>query len=191
MKDDENIVITIPVENTTNPCCEKLLRLLLENEGVKVLKLSYGELKIAYNNKNISSDEIEKIITSNGFKIIKEKEKEIVNRLKATVYELVHHTTFNSMIRNSDFIVQKFNKSYQYLSALFSKYEGITLEKYIILQKIEKVKQLITEDDLTLSEIAYMMGYSSVQYLSTQFKNVTNVTVTEFKKSVSHNNNTH
>ncbi len=183
MKDNENSVISLSVNNTANPCCEKLLRLLLEKEGVTVLKIAYGEIKLSYDNKTISFDEIEKIITSNGFKIIKEKEKEIVNRLKATVYELVHHTTFNAMIRNSDFIVQKFNKSYQYLSALFSKYEGITLEKYIILQKIEKVKQLIAEDNLTLSEIAYMMGYSSVQYLSTQFKNITGVTVTEFKKN--------
>jgi AraC-like DNA-binding protein len=185
MNNDENSIITLSVDNMINPCCEKLLRLLLEKEGVTVLKLSYGEVKLKYNNKNISLDEIENIITSNGFNIIKEKEKELVNRLKATVYELVHHTTFNAMIRNSDFIVQKFNKSYQYLSALFSKYEGITLEKYIILQKIEKVKQLIIEDNLTLSEIAYMMGYSSVQYLSTQFKNITGITVTEFKKNPS------
>jgi AraC-like DNA-binding protein len=85
------------------------------------------------------------------------------------------------MVRNSDFIVGKFNLSYQHLSTVFSHHEGITLEKYIILQRIEKVKELIQLEELTLSEIAYMMGYSSVQYLSTQFKNITGYSVTEYK----------
>jgi AraC-like DNA-binding protein len=87
------------------------------------------------------------------------------------------------MIRNSDYLVGKFRKSYQYLSSLFSEKEGITLEKYIILQRIEKAKSLILEGELTLSEIAFMIGYSSVQYLSTQFKSITGVSVTEFKQN--------
>jgi AraC-like DNA-binding protein len=86
------------------------------------------------------------------------------------------------MVRNSDYLVGKFGKTYPYLSSVFSKYEGITLEKYIIFQKIEKAKALIEEDELSLSEIAFMMGYSSVQYLSTQFKSVTGVSVSDFKK---------
>jgi AraC-like DNA-binding protein len=86
------------------------------------------------------------------------------------------------MVRNSDFLVEKFNLSYQYISTLFSKQQSITLKKYIILQKIEKVKELIQYGEHTLSEIAYMMGYSNVQYLSTQFKNVTGISVSEFKK---------
>ena len=86
------------------------------------------------------------------------------------------------MVRNSDYLVERFAVSYQYLSGLFSKHQGITLEKYIILHKIEKVKELVMEDELTLSEIAFMMGYSSSQYLSTQFKSIAGVSITAFKK---------
>jgi AraC-like DNA-binding protein len=87
------------------------------------------------------------------------------------------------MVRNSDYLVEKFGLSYQYISSVFSKNEGVTLEKFIIRHKIEKAKELILYDELSLSEIAYMMGYSSVQYLSTQFRNVTGVSVSEFKKN--------
>ena len=95
--------------------------------------------------------------------------------------DLVHNTTYNAMVRNSDYLVERFGMSYPYISSIFSKHENITLEKFIISIKIEKVKELIEYGDLTLSEIAYMMGYSSVQYLSTQFKSVTGISVTEYK----------
>ncbi len=182
MNVSEKITTSITVGNMLCECCTRLLTLLLEKEGVEVIKANRGEVKISYDSKKISIEAIESIIEKNGFTVIKEKEEQLFVRLKAAVIELVHYTTYNAMVRNSDFLVEKFNKSYQYLSALFSKYEGETLEKFIIRQKIERVKILLSEGDLTLSEIAYMMGYSSVQYLSTQFKNITGVTVTRFKK---------
>ena len=85
------------------------------------------------------------------------------------------------MVRNSDYLVERFSMSYTYISTLFSKHENTTLEKFTITLKIQKVKDLIRSGELTLSEIAYMMGYSSVQYLSTQFKSVTGISVTDFK----------
>jgi AraC-like DNA-binding protein len=82
----------------------------------------------------------------------------------------------------SDLLQEKLNLSYQYLSGLFSSSEGITIEKFIILQKIEKVKELIVYDELSLSEIAYRLGYSSIQHLSNQFKKITGLTPSHFKK---------
>ncbi|MGQ9848066.1 MAG: helix-turn-helix domain-containing protein, partial [Bacteroidales bacterium] len=82
----------------------------------------------------------------------------------------------------TDLLQEKLNLSYQYLSTLFSSSEGITIEKYIILQKIEKVKELIVYDELSFSEIAYRLGYSSVQHLSNQFKKITGLTPSHFKK---------
>ncbi len=105
----------------------------------------------------------------------------LVEQIKQAVIELVHHSTYNAMVRNSDYLVERFGMSYPYISSLFSKHESTTLEKFTILQKIEKVKELIEYADLTLSEIAYMMGYSSVQYLSTQFKTITGISVTDYK----------
>jgi len=154
----------------------------LINLSITVKRIKLGEAQISFDPDKISIKEIEKMLVENGFSLLTDKDDILVEDIKRAVIDLVHHTTYNAMVRNSDYIVGKFGKTYPYLSSLFSKYEGITLEKYIISQKTEKVKALIQEGDLTLSEIAFMMGYSSVQYLSTQFKNNTGISVTEFKK---------
>lgn len=154
----------------------------LNNISVSVKRIKLGEAVISFDPDEISIKEIEKMLVENGFSLLTDKDDILVEDIKRAVIDLVHHTTYNAMVRNSDYIVGKFGKTYPYLSSLFSKYEGITLEKYIISQKTEKVKALIQEGELTLSEIAFMMGYSSVQYLSTQFKNNTGISVTEFKK---------
>ena len=113
-----------------------------------------------------------------------EKEEALVEKIKQALIELIHlSNNNNSIIRNSDYLVEKTGMNYQYLSSLFKQKEKITLEKYIILLKIEKAKELITYNELSLSEISYMMGYSSVQYLSSQFKNITGLTVSQFKQS--------
>jgi YesN/AraC family two-component response regulator len=150
---------------------------------VTVKSIKLGEVKISFDPDITSFDSIEAMFTKNGFSILIDKDSILVENIKRAIIDLVYHTTYNAMVRNSDYIVGKFGKTYPYLSSLFSKYEGITLEKYIILQKTEKVKSLIQEDEVSLSEIAFIMGYSSVQYLSTQFKNVTGISVSEFKKT--------
>lgn len=167
--------------NMLSDCCLKLLRLELQQLKVEVIKAKLGDVTLRWNETDTPVIQIENLFKSLGFRIIQDKEAEMVEELKRVVVELVHHTTFNAMVRNSDFIVNRFDKSYQYLSTIFSKHEHITLEKYIILQKIEKVKELLHNDQLSLSEIAFMMGYSSVQYLSTQFRQITGYTVTEYK----------
>ncbi len=163
-------------------CCIRVVRMDLEAMGVKVVKIALGEVVIRFNPDKTPMDAIEKMLESGGFTRIKNKEGLLVDEIRRAVIALVHQTTFNAMVRNSDYLVGKFGKTYPYLSSVFSKYQGITLEKYIILQKIEKIKLLIEEDELSLSEIAFMMGYSSVQYLSTQFKSVAGISVSEFKK---------
>lgn len=167
--------------NMLSDCCLKLLRLELQQLKVEVIKAKLGDVTLRWDETVTPVIQIENLFKSLGFRIIQDKEAEMVEELKRVVVELVHHTTFNAMVRNSDFIVNRFDKSYQYLSTIFSKHEHITLEKYIILQKIEKVKELLHNDQLSLSEIAFMMGYSSVQYLSTQFRQITGYTVTEYK----------
>ena len=161
----------------------RLIKQLLTNNNVDIINIQLGEVTVSYNQHKVTEEKINLLLVENGFDIIKDREDHLIEQIKKAVIDLVHHSTFNSMVRNSEFLVEKFNMSYQHLSTLFSKHEQITLEKYIILHKIEKVKELIQMGDLTLSEIAYMMEYSSVQYLSTQFKSVTGVSVSEFKKN--------
>lgn len=163
-------------------CCIRIVRMELERISVKIEAIKLGEVRISYNPKKIKFSKVEEVLNQNGFDVISEKEDILVESIKQAVIDMVHYTTYNAMVKNSDYLVGKFGRTYPYLSSLFSKYEGITLEKFIILQKTEKVKSLIQENELTLSEIAFIMGYSSVQYLSTQFKNITGISVTEFKK---------
>jgi YesN/AraC family two-component response regulator len=159
----------------------KLIRLILANHSIEVVKGRLGDITVAYDPSVISIEAISKILSDEGFHEITDREKQFVEEIKRVVVDLVHHSTFNAMVRNSDFLVSRFDKSYSYLSTLFSRHEHITLEKYIILQRIEKVKELIQHGELSLSEIAYSMGYSSVQYLSTQFKQITGYSVTAYK----------
>jgi AraC-like DNA-binding protein len=171
------------LKNMTSHCCVRIVREELEKLGVKVNSVSLGEADITYHITDPGFDVIRKVLAENGFELLLNREEAIVEQIKIAVIELIHlSNNSNSIIRNSDYLVDKIQLSYQYLSNLFSQHEKITLEKFIILHKIEKVKELISYEELTLSEIAYQMGYSSVQYLSTQFKNITGLSVTEYKK---------
>ena len=107
----------------------------------------------------------------------------LIERIKTLIINLVHHSSAESApnVNYSEYIVRKIGHNYHHLSSLFSSTENITIEKYIILQKIERVKELLVYNELTLSEIAFQMGYSSVQHLSTQFKKVTGFTPSYFK----------
>lgn len=165
-------------------CCIKVIRQELENNDIEVKRIILGEADILYDENKITDTEIEKILNNNGFELVTNKEKILVEQIKTAVIELVHMANnMNSIIRNSDYLVEKLGYSYQHLSGIFSKYEENTLEKYIILHKIEKVKEMIEYGELTLSEIAFSMGYSSVQYLSTQFKTITGISVSDYKKN--------
>ena len=179
------VIRKIHVKNMVCNCCVHLIRKILELDSLEIQEIRLGYLVISHLPSKVSWKKIEGILNEYGFEIIENKENILVMQIKQAVIEMIHYSTFNAMVRNSDFLVEKFNISYPTISALFSKKENITLEKFIILQKIEKVKELIEYGELTLSEIAYMMGYSSVQYLSTQFKTVTGISVTEFKNEFS------
>jgi len=171
------------LKNMLCHCCKRLIELELNAIGVQVKSRHLGEIDITYDFEKTKREGILKKLKEAGFVVVNSKEKQLLEQVKAAITDLVHHTTYNAMVRNSDYLVERFAVSYQYISSLFPKYENITLEKYIILNKIEKVKELLQQEELTLSEIAYMMGYSSVQYLSTQFKNITGVSVTDFKNN--------
>jgi YesN/AraC family two-component response regulator len=114
--------------------------------------------------------------------VINDPDVEIVEKTKVAAIELIYYANnTNSLIRNSDYISERVQLPYEKISKLFSKVTNSTLEKYIILLKIEKAKELLVKNDYSLSEISYMLGYSSVHYLSNQFKRVTGHTVSQYK----------
>ena len=117
-----------------------------------------------------------------GFELIDQKRDQLVERIKNVIVEMVHHTDPDDIKMNySDYISSRLDKDYPQLSSLFSESEDITIEKYIINQKIERVKELLEYEELNLNQIALKMGYSSTAHLSTQFKNVTGMTPSKFK----------
>jgi len=157
----------------------------LERTGfIKVLHVELGQAQVNYNQQVINEKFINEILLTLGFELIDNKAARIVEQIKTSVIQLIFYgNNSNSLIRNSDYLSEKIGLPYATLSKLFSEKTGTTLEKYILLIKVERIKELISYDEMTLSEIAYQMGYSSVQYLSTQFKQLTGLSVTEFKHS--------
>jgi AraC-like DNA-binding protein len=162
----------------------KVIRDEFERNNIEVKNIRLGEAIISYDQNEINLKKIGAILKEMKFELVISREAKIVNKIKTVVIELIHHlNNVDSIVRKSDYLVEMLGMSYQQLSKIFSKHEPITLEKYIILNKIERIKELIMYDEYTLSEIAYMMDYSSVQYLSNQFKKETGYSVSEYKKS--------
>lgn len=165
-------------------CCLRVIREELQNAGLAVEEITLGKARVTYDEEAISHEEIRNVLIGLGTDLIETRENRLVEEIKVAVIELIHHmNNVDSMVRKSEYLVEKLGLSYAYLSRIFSSHEHITLEKYIILNKIERIKELIDQEEFTLSEIAFMMDYSSVQYLSSQFKHITGMTVSEYKES--------
>ena len=175
---------TLMIRNMVSDCCVILLRERLEAAGIIVNQVQLGQLIISYDPSSHNHKTVSGLIREIGLDVIEGREMIMVERTKQAVIELIHHlNNVDSVVRKSDYLVEKLGYSYQYLSKTFSAHEPVTLERYIILQKIERIKQLIDNEEFTLSEIAFMMDYSSVQYLSNQFHKITGMTVSEYKAS--------
>lgn len=154
----------------------------LKSLGLEPVRVQLGEVHFA---KPLEADDLDRTteaLKKHGFEVLDDRKSQIIEKIKNTVVEHIHHYQEGDPNYNfSTIISDRLNMDYRYLSALFSSTVGITIEKYIINQKIEKVKELLVYDELTLSEIAWRMGYSSVQHLSNQFKKVTGLTPSQFK----------
>ena len=165
-------------------CCLRVIREELQKAGVEVEEISMGKAVISYDAGKVTMEDIRQVLLLLGTDLIESREQRLVEDIKQGVIELIHQmNNVDSIVRKSEYLVEKIGLSYPYLSRIFSAHEHITLEKYIILNKIERIKELIDQEEFTLSEIAFMMDYSSVQYLSNQFKQATGMTVSEYRES--------
>lgn len=161
--------------------CIKIVHALLISEGYTVISIELGKVHIKTSSK-LYSEKIAILLAKEGFELIDDDQSKLINLIKTMVIQHVHHASSEIEQMNiSAFLEKELGKSYSYLSSLFSKVEGRTIEKYVILQRIERVKELLIYGDKTISEIAFELGYSSSQYLSNQFKAETGLTPTEFR----------
>ena len=175
---------TLHIKNMVCNRCIKVVREELEKLDYTIEKIELGEVVITSTKKKFQLDKIKTSLEENGFELIDSRNANIIEGVKILMINFIHYnsTENQSDINLHDEIIKEAGLSYQYVSSLFSSMEGITIEKFIIHQKIEKVKELIVYDELTLSEIAYRLGYSSIQHLSNQFKKVTGLSPSYFKK---------
>ncbi len=162
--------------------CIMAVQRVFESLNNPPVRISLGEVETAHPIQENELEKLRKALVSYGFELIDDTKSQLIEKIKNTIVQSVHHSNEDLKINYSEYIESHLNRDYAYLSSLFSEVEGTTIEKYIILQKIERVKELLVYDELTLSEIAYQMGYSNVAYLSNQFKKVTGLTPSHFKQ---------
>ncbi|MGE5351185.1 MAG: AraC family transcriptional regulator [Acidobacteriota bacterium] len=171
---------TLLIKNMVCSRCIKVVKEELEKLGLEVPSIELGEVRVR--GEQFPYDEIKRVLEDNGFELIEDKKAATINRIKSLIIDLIYSDRLENIDMNlSEFLEKNLEQDYQYLSTLFSSVENITLEHFVILQKVERAKELLKYNELTLSEIAYRLGYSSVQHLSSQFRKVTGFTASEFK----------
>jgi YesN/AraC family two-component response regulator len=150
--------------------------------GFNPLSINLGEVVFKQNLSLAEIETIENAFKKYGFEVITDKRSQVIEQIKTAAIDYVFENDDDTQKPNfSDFLEKKLLKDYTYLSNLFSEMVGTTIEKHLINLKIERVKELLVYDELTLSEIAFQLGYSNVAYLSNQFKKITGLTPTYFK----------
>ncbi len=162
--------------------CIMVVKQELEKLGIHSCHVRLGEVETETELTKEKIADLDKNLASLGFELLDNSRHKLIEKIKNLIIQQVQNMGGELTQNNSQILSQALQKDYSYLSKLFSDVEGITIEKYTINQKIEKVKELIIYDELTLSEIAYQMGYSSVAHLSNQFKKVTGLTPSHFKQ---------
>ncbi len=158
--------------------------------GLQIPFENVGLGHVIVKSEEIPYNELGKQLKAEGFELVIDKNQEIVERIKSLIINQIHYSDGEFNQNFSQFLENKLNTEYSRLSKIFSETEGMTIEKYIILQKIEKVKELIVYGEMNFSEIAYQLGYSSSAYLSKQFKEITGLTLSQYKKMPDKHRNT-
>jgi AraC-like DNA-binding protein len=162
--------------------CKMIVKSALENLGIPYGTLDLGVVDIK---RTVTDDErtlLQQTLQASGLELLDNKKAVLVEKIKTLVIEMVHYCDDLPKIKNSEHISQKLGHNYTYLANLFSEATGTTIEHFMIKHKIEKVKELLLYDELTLTQISYRLKYSSVAHLSNQFKKETGLTPSFFKK---------
>jgi len=154
----------------------------LKKLGIRHAIVELGEVEIFDDITKEQHESLNKALLVSGLELMDDKKSVLIQKIKNVIVELVHYSEEPLLIKFSEYLSQKLNHDYTYLANLFSEVQGTTIEKFLISHKIERVKELLVYDEKNLTEIAYLMHYSSVAHLSAQFKKVTGLTPSHFKR---------
>jgi len=173
------------IKNMVCPRCIWAVENVLNDLKIIYDSVSIGKVNLASSIENIARTELNKKLRNIGFEIVEEKRKQIVEKIKSMVIYWVRNSTEKERLTNfSNFLSSMLKRDYRYLSTVFSDIEHKTIEKYLIQHKIERIKEYLIYEDLSISEISYKMGYSSHAHLSVQFKQVTGMSPSQFKEMI-------
>jgi len=161
--------------------CKMLVRSELEKLGLHIRTVELGEADIEEDISQTMWEELHQRLKKSGIELMDDKKSILIEKIKKVVIELVHYSEEPLTINFSEYLSQKLSHNYTYLANLFSESQGITIEHFLIVHRIERVKELLIYDELNISEIAYKMHYSSTAHLSNQFKKITGLTPSFFK----------
>lgn len=162
--------------------CKLAVKEALESLGLHFVILELGIVEIMQDLTEDQQTQLYDILLKSGLELMDDKKSVLIEKIKNIIIEMVHYSDELPKVNYSDYISEKMGLDYTYLSKLFSEVRGITIEHFIIAHKIERVKELLLYDELNLTQISYIMNYSSVSHLSKQFKKVTGLTPSFFKK---------
>ncbi|NQW36219.1 MAG: helix-turn-helix transcriptional regulator [Flavobacteriales bacterium] len=176
------MITTLHIKNMVCPRCIETVQNIFHTLRIEVNSVILGEVTIPIILNTTQKTQLEEVLLKNGFELLRDAKSQLVSRVKAIVVDRIHHKTESLKVNFSTFLSEELDHEYTSLSKLFSSVEGITIERFILKQKMEKVKELLFYDELTLSEIAFKMQYSSAAYLSSQFKKETGMTPSMFKR---------
>jgi AraC-like DNA-binding protein len=170
------------IKNMVCGRCEMAVQLELEKMQISILSMQLGEVELSRDLEETEKQTLAKNLNALGFELLDDKISKTIERIKNLIIDLVHYQNEKLKINLSTYLSEDLKQDYSTLSNLFSETEGTTIEHYFIAQKIERAKELLLYNELTLSEIAIQLHYSTVAHLSNQFKKVTGFTPSHFKK---------
>lgn len=172
---------TLYIKNMVCDRCKMAVDKTLREQGLHPMSVELGEVTLDDTLTDTKRAELRGELEKLGFELLDDRRQQTIDRIKSAIIRLVHYRDNNSQLNLSDFLASELHQDYSALSKLFSEVEGKTIERFFIEQRIERVKELIKYDELSLTQIAVKMNYSSTAYLSSQFKSVTGMTPTQFK----------
>ena len=170
------------VKNMVCDRCRWVVKTEIEKLGFNANVINLGEVELEANIDAKQNNQIKIALENFGFELIDDKKSKIIEKIKTLIIDLAHQKNNQLSTNLSEYLSNQLSQDYSSLSNLFSEVEDVTIEKYFISQKIEKVKELLVYDELTLSEIAFQLNYSSVAYLSNQFKKTTGFSPSHYKQ---------
>lgn len=162
--------------------CKMAVKKELKKLGLHFIVVDLGEVEIMENISLAQREQLKVVLLRSGLELMDDKRAVLIEKIKNTIIEMVHHTEEAIKTNFSDFLSEKLNHDYTYLANLFSEVQGTTIAQFMIMHKVERIKELIIYDELNITEIAWKMNYSSVAHLSNQFKKVTGLSPSHFKQ---------